>query len=261
MIMARMFYSLKEAADKLKKTEEELKEIVKQGKLRGFPNGRNVLLKVDEVEALVSEEGIEAVPKALEAETPAPPALETPALEAPVVETPETEVKGIEVPEAETPTSGAPEAQTSELDTPELQTYGLDATDLEIPELEAPESEIAEPESSALDTAELGILDFEEETLIQQADEPETPLAETPTAEATRLEEAAAAQPRIVSKNHFKAKPRIEGTSSLQKLSMRQWLLKGLREDNVVAVVVFGLFLCFIYSAFVVVGYVLYVIF
>ena len=147
------------------------------------------------------------------------------------------------------------------MDTPDLQTYGLDATDLQIPELEATEPEVAEPESSALDTAELGILDFEEETLAQQADEPEIPLAETPTAEAPRQEEAAAAQPRIVSKRRFKAKPRIEGTSSLQRLSMWQWLLKGLREDNVVAVVVFGLFLCFIYSAFVVFGYVLYVIF
>jgi len=249
--MARLFCSLKEAADRLKKTEEELKEIVKQGKLRGFPDGPNLLLKVNEVEALVSEEVIEAVPKALEAETPAPPALQTSALEAPVVGTPETKVKGVEVPEAEAPTSEAPEAQTSELDTLELQTPGLDTTDLEMPELEAPEPEVVEP----------GSLDLDERTVAHQADQSEAPPAETYLVAALGPEEAAAVQPRIVSKRHFKTKPRIEGTSSLQRLSMWQWLLKGLREDNVVAVVVFGLFLCFIYSAFVVFGYVLYVIF
>jgi len=51
--MARMFCSLKQAADRLDKTEEELKEIVRQGRLRGFPDGPNLFLKVDEVEALV----------------------------------------------------------------------------------------------------------------------------------------------------------------------------------------------------------------
>ena len=264
--MAHMFCSLKEAADRLKRTEEELKEIVKQGKLRGFPDGSKLLLKVDEVEALVLEEGIEAVPKALEAEAPAPPALETPALEAPEVGTPNPEVKEIEVPGATTPTGKAPEAQPSELEmpeleTPELQTSDLDATDLEIPELEVPELEVAEPEPSALDMEELGILDLDEKMLVPQAGEPETPPAETPTATAPRPEEVAAAQPRIVLKPRFTAKPRIERTGSLRGLSVWQWLLKGLRQDNAVAVVVFGLLLCFILSAFAVLAYVLYAIF
>ena len=52
--MAGMFYSLQEVAAKLKKTEEEVKEIVKQGKLREFRDGPNLLFKVDEVEALLS---------------------------------------------------------------------------------------------------------------------------------------------------------------------------------------------------------------
>jgi len=56
--MAGMFYSLKEAAEKLKKTEEEVQEIVKQGRLREFRDGLNLLFKVDEVEALMSDTGI-----------------------------------------------------------------------------------------------------------------------------------------------------------------------------------------------------------
>ncbi len=53
--MAGMFYSLQEVAEKLEKTEEEVKEIVKQGKLREFRDGPNLLFKVDEVEALLSD--------------------------------------------------------------------------------------------------------------------------------------------------------------------------------------------------------------
>jgi len=53
--MAGMFYSLQEVAKKLNKTEEEVKQIVKAGKLREFRDGPNLLFKVDEVEALMSD--------------------------------------------------------------------------------------------------------------------------------------------------------------------------------------------------------------
>lgn len=56
--MAGMFYSLKEAAEKLNKTEEEVQEIVKQGRLREFRDGLNLLFKVDEVEVLMSDTDI-----------------------------------------------------------------------------------------------------------------------------------------------------------------------------------------------------------
>lgn len=52
--MAGMFYSLQEVIEKLNKTEEQIKEIVKQGRLREFRDGPNLLFKVDEVEALMS---------------------------------------------------------------------------------------------------------------------------------------------------------------------------------------------------------------
>ena len=53
--MAGMFYSLEEVAEKLNKTEQQVREIVKQGKLREFRDGPNLLFKVDEVEALSSD--------------------------------------------------------------------------------------------------------------------------------------------------------------------------------------------------------------
>jgi hypothetical protein len=58
--MAGMFYSLKEVVQKLGKTEDEVKEIVKAGRLREFRDGPNLLFKVDEVESLLSDTGIMA---------------------------------------------------------------------------------------------------------------------------------------------------------------------------------------------------------
>ncbi len=53
--MAGMFYSLQEVAAKLSKTEAEVQELIKQGRLREFRDGSNLLFKVDEVEALLSD--------------------------------------------------------------------------------------------------------------------------------------------------------------------------------------------------------------
>jgi len=55
--MAGMFYSLKEVAKKLNRTEGEIKELVKEGRLREFRDGPNLLFKVNEVEALMAETG------------------------------------------------------------------------------------------------------------------------------------------------------------------------------------------------------------
>jgi len=48
--MAGMFYSLQESAEKLNKTEEEIKQMVKDGLLREFRDGADLLFKVDEIE-------------------------------------------------------------------------------------------------------------------------------------------------------------------------------------------------------------------
>jgi len=82
--MAGMFYSLKETADRLGKTEDEVRQLARGGKLREFRDGSHTLFKVDEVNALVAE-GIDID---LDAE-PAIPAEPAEVLEAEPATTPE----------------------------------------------------------------------------------------------------------------------------------------------------------------------------
>jgi len=53
--MAGMFYTLKEVVEKLGKSEDEIKALISQGKLREFRDGANLLFKIDEVEALQAD--------------------------------------------------------------------------------------------------------------------------------------------------------------------------------------------------------------
>lgn len=61
--MAGMFYSLQETAEKLGVTEDDIKELVRQGRLREFRDGTNLLFKVDEVQSLLSDSAIMASKK------------------------------------------------------------------------------------------------------------------------------------------------------------------------------------------------------
>jgi len=238
--MAGMFYSLKEAAERLGKAENELIELVKQGKLREFRDGANLLLKIDEIEALALEEGIELGPEAPQAE--APPPLPSPTSHEPLAEPAELEAPAAdETPEAEVPELEPLELELSEPEMPELERSGLDDADLEIPELEVPEP--AEGESPDLDMAELGILGPDEDAPVAEAGEPEVP---------------AVAGPRAKSKPRRKAKPKIEKTASRQTLSIGEWLMSGLKKDNPIAVIVLILLLGIILAAFVGVGYLIY---
>jgi hypothetical protein len=54
--MAKSFYTAQEAAERLGKTEDDLKDLVRAGALREFRDGANVTYKVDDVEALVTED-------------------------------------------------------------------------------------------------------------------------------------------------------------------------------------------------------------
>jgi excisionase family DNA binding protein len=68
--MAGMFYSLQEAADKLGKSEDDVRKLAQTGKLRVFKDGSHELFKVDEVNALLAGGGdveAEAEPLPLEA--------------------------------------------------------------------------------------------------------------------------------------------------------------------------------------------------
>ena len=52
--MAGMFYSIEEAADKLGMTQEEIKQLATEGKLREFRDGSNIMFKIDEFESLLT---------------------------------------------------------------------------------------------------------------------------------------------------------------------------------------------------------------
>ena len=159
--MAGMFYSLKEAAERLNKTEKELKQIVKEGKLREFRDGPNVLFKVEEVEALMSDTGVmpsEQAPEleeleleAAEMETLEPEALESEVVEPEALEYEELspEAPSPEMPEFEEP---APEALEEEPLAPLEQETGTSEI-LLAPETGAP---LAPSELTDADTALTG---------------------------------------------------------------------------------------------------------
>ena len=131
--MAGMFYSMQEAAEKLNKTEEDLKELVTEGKLREFRDGPNVLFKVEEIEALMTEAdviGPQEVPEA----------------EAPESEAPLLDVSEPEEAEAETPMEEIPEPEIGESEIPELEALDTGISELDIPETEPEVPEMAEPE-------------------------------------------------------------------------------------------------------------------
>ena len=53
--MAEKFYNLEEVVEKLGKTADEVKQMVKDGKLREFRFGSNISYKVEDVDALKTE--------------------------------------------------------------------------------------------------------------------------------------------------------------------------------------------------------------
>jgi excisionase family DNA binding protein len=166
--MAGMFYSLREAAEKLNISEDQLKELAHEGKLREFRDGPNLLFKVDEVEALIPQveefEPDVAEPEASEVEMaePEPQAEE----EEPV----ELDLSDTEVPQAK---AQEPEAEISEPEAPEEEISELEAlSEEEVPSLEALEAEMAEMEEPA---AELPEEEPTPEALEAEAQGPEAP--------------------------------------------------------------------------------------
>jgi len=126
--MAGMFYSLQEAAERLNRTEEQVRELARAGRLREFRDGPNLLFKVDEVEALVVEEGVPIQVEGVEDDTAAAgPAPQQPPTEEPV----ELEISA--EPQAQAPADQGPSDEAAA------------PVDLEIPQAEAPEPQVPEP--------------------------------------------------------------------------------------------------------------------
>jgi excisionase family DNA binding protein len=161
--MAGMFYSLQEAAEKLNKTEEEIKQLAQDGRLREFRDGSNLLFKVDEVDALASEVSVpeleQEAPEAQASEEEIPELKEVPEPEAQELEAelPEPDVQEAEeleeIPEMEESEAEAPQAEELEEipETEELEAeiLGAEEVELEIPEDEVPSAEALEEEKLA----------------------------------------------------------------------------------------------------------------
>jgi excisionase family DNA binding protein len=164
--MAGMFYSLKEAAQRLGIGEDQVKQLAKEGKLREFRDGSNLLFKIEEVNTLAAE-GIDLTAEELPAEEPA--------AEAALGESVEDDIFKLE--EEATPASAAQEgSEESDLDlVPELEEPQAAETEPQAEE-EAPEIEVEQPQTPE-STAEEDLL-LAEGLSEPAAEEPEQPIAE-----------------------------------------------------------------------------------
>jgi excisionase family DNA binding protein len=68
-----MFFSISEVAAKLGKSEDDIRQLVKNGRLREFRDGPNLLFKVDEVNSLLSDTSFTGVRATPADEKPAAP--------------------------------------------------------------------------------------------------------------------------------------------------------------------------------------------
>ena len=57
-MMAKMFYTMDEAKDALGKSEDEIRQLAREGRLREFRDGPRLMFKADQVEQLRSELGM-----------------------------------------------------------------------------------------------------------------------------------------------------------------------------------------------------------
>ncbi|MEK7996567.1 MAG: hypothetical protein AAB403_22425, partial [Planctomycetota bacterium] len=135
-------------------TAAELKQLVREGRLREFRDGSNLLFKVDEVESLMSEADIIGLEEAPEAEAIGAEALEE-----------------VEAPETEAPEAGFAEEEILGLDAESPELGG------EMPELGEEELLMAEPTEAAEPAA-----DTDEEILL--APETGTPAASSELTDA-----------------------------------------------------------------------------
>ncbi len=154
--MAGMFYSLQEAAEKLNKTEDEIKQLVKDGQLREFRDGTNLLFKVEEVDGLVTDAGQEQLeeiltteeePELSESQEPTEEMKESEAeLEEKLEEEAEPE------PEPETELEAEPEPEPE----PELEPILEESSEPEPEEEPEPEFELAQEELQEIEESQVG---------------------------------------------------------------------------------------------------------
>ncbi|MBN2139046.1 MAG: helix-turn-helix domain-containing protein [Sedimentisphaerales bacterium] len=230
--MAGMFCSIQEAAEALGKTEDELRDLISQGKLREFRDGPNLLLKMNEIEAIAAEEGIElaAVREGTSAPAPLP-----------------------SIPNADQLAAQADLPDVADLELPDIDDSDLEPLDDDIPELEALESEaeIDLPdapvdESADIDLAALDSLGVDEVPAMEAA----PPVKSKPKKDKKTKKER-----KQKPKKQPKPKPMKAIANSAPRQSFGQWLVGGLRDDNLLAIIVFILLIAVVLAALVAAGY------
>ncbi|MFH1370166.1 MAG: hypothetical protein ABII09_02605, partial [Planctomycetota bacterium] len=147
--MAGMFYSIKEVSEKLGKSEDEVRQLVKAGRLREFRDGPNLLFKVDEVTALMSDTGVMQTSKQAE-KSAEPKSEEKVEVDAEPILEEEPEAESAPTPEVETPVEpmleAEPEAESAP--TPEVETP-VEPELVEEPQLEQPAAPAPQTEAEA----------------------------------------------------------------------------------------------------------------
>ncbi len=222
--MAGMFCSIEEAARILGKTEQELKEMVKQGLLREFRDGPTLLLKVDEIEEVARREGIELTGDSFDDTVQAPPPLAT------IPTSLEARTEEFEMAEPEIP----------ELDP--LEPSSSDETDFDASELKSLEDDLPD-----LDLPELGPLESGGAMAAPPDDKP-VPAAEEPKAKGKPKR-----QPKP--KKQPKPKPIRVQASKAPSRTFGEWLVGGLRDDNLAAIFVLIILLGLVVAACVAIGF------
>ena len=152
--MAGMFYSLQEVAVKLNKTEEEVKELVKEGRLREFRDGPNLLFKIDEVEALMSDTSLMAS-KGTSAETEQEPGEQEPSEQEPSEQEPsEQESDEDEISLApESTESPAEETELTEGDTTAMTGEGINVLGETDSEYQVTDDTLAETKAASAEAS------------------------------------------------------------------------------------------------------------
>jgi hypothetical protein len=154
VIMSPMFYSLTETAERLGKTEDEVKQLAKDGKLREFRDGSNLLFKIDEVNALVAE--------GLEMDVEVEPAEAEIAMEPEVEAEPEVEVEA----EPEVEVEAEPEVEVeAKAEEPSEAPVVEEAEEEPVLELGVEEEPALEPAAEAEASSEFGLEEAEEAPL------------------------------------------------------------------------------------------------
>lgn len=248
--MAGMFCSIEEAAQRLAKAPDEIKEMIKLGTLREFRDGPNLLLKVNEIEEVAKSEGIELPAELPADEVQAPPPLAT--IPTTLDTQPEEAVmEEPEIPELEDLELSAPD--DADLDIPELDALepaALEDANLDIPELDALEP--AALDAPELDLFEADMPDLELPDLAAVGSEDEIPaladdglLSDIPD-EPIAVAQIPVAEPKAKGKKKKAPKPKKQKKARPIKMratkapgrSFGQWLVQGLRRDSLVAVLV-----------------------